>query len=45
MIQTQARKVPLPRKLDIKETAPSVRLWKITFINYYRSDVYFSKFV
>ena len=45
MMQTQARKVPLPRKLDIKETAPSVRLWKITFINYYRSDVYFSKFV
>ena len=45
MMQTQARKVPLPRKLDIKETAPSVRLWKITFINYYRLDVYFSKFV
>ena len=45
MHQPQARKVPIPRKLDINESAPSIRLWKIAFINYYRSDIYFSKFV
>ncbi len=44
-MQNTARKVPIPRKLDVKESAPSVRLWKIAFINYYRSDIYFSKFV
>ena len=44
-MQNTARKVPIPRKLDVKESGPSVRLWKIAFINYYRSDIYFSKFV
>ena len=42
---TQGRKVPIPRKLDINETAPSIRLWKIAFVNYYRADTFFSAFV
>ena len=37
MIQTQARKVPIPRKLDVKESPHQS--------DYYRLDIFFSKFM
>ena len=39
------RKIPIPRKLDSQETAASLRLWKIHFVNYTRGDLYFAHFV
>ena len=39
------RKIPLPRRLDKNETAASLRLWRVHFCNYYKNDVYFSRFV
>ena len=42
---TNGRKIPLPRKLDPQESAASLRLWKIHFVNYTRSDPYFAHFV
>ena len=39
------RKIPIPRKLDKQETAASLRLWRVHFSNYYKNDIYFSRFV
>ena len=39
------RKIPPPRPLERKETAASLRLWKVHFLNYYRTDAYFKKFI
>ena len=39
------RKIPLPRKLEYRESAASLRQWKTHFINYTRTDIFFAKFV
>ena len=45
MYAPQGRKIPLPRPLEVKETAASLRLWKVNFQNYYKTDVNFKLFV
>ena len=42
---SQGRKIPIPRKLGYQESAASLRLWKTHFINYTRTDMFFTKFV
>ena len=44
-MESQGRKIPNPRKLNLRETAASLRLWKVHISNYYRADLYFSHFV
>ena len=44
-MEQHGRKIPVPRRLDLQETAASLRLWKIHFKNYYRSDPHFSHFL
>ena len=39
------RKIQLPRKLEAIETASSLRLWKVHYVNYTRTDPYFAHFV
>ena len=39
------RKIQAPRKLEQRESAASLRLWKIHFANYTRTDPYFAHFV
>ena len=45
MATSNGRKIPIPRRLDSQETAASLRLWKIHFVNYTRGDQYFAHFV
>ena len=44
-MEQPSRKIPVPRRLDLQETAASLRLWKMHFRNYYRSDPHFSHFL
>ena len=45
MYVPHGRKIPIPRPLEVKETAASLRLWKVNFQNYYKTDVNFKMFV
>ena len=45
MTDNFGRKIPIPRKLELQETAASIRLWKVHVTNYYKSDKHFKRFV
>ena len=45
MTENYGRKIPVPRKLELQETAASLRLWKVHVTNYYKSDKHFKRFV